>query len=198
MYIQKAGQFSKSKTICVTFLFTKSQTLSVYAIFRVIFETGINLYIQKLWHFALCHVFIYNKPETSEKSKTICVTFFYMQETWHFALRDFSWNFWNWRRGDHFYKQKTMHFALNFYMQKKSPSVTFLCTNIQTLCVTFLYWKHCTLRYVAICKEPDTMRYILISKKQCTFCYIFICIIYSVVLIPNYERTYNQSDQIEK
>ena len=54
------------------------------------------------------------------------------------------------------------------------------------------------LRYVAIYKVPYTMRYILISKKLCTFRYVNIFIIYRVVLIPNYKRTYDQSDQIEK
>ena len=42
------------------------------------------------------------------------------------------------------------------------------------------------------------MRYILISKKQYTFLYVHIYIAYCVVLIPNYKRTYDQSDQIEK
>ena len=47
---------------------------------------------------------------------------------------------------------------------------------------------------VAIYKEPYTMRYILISKKHRTFHYVYIHIIYSGVLIPNYKRTYDQSD----
>ena len=38
------------------------------------------------------------------------------------------------------------------------------------------------------------MRYILVSKKQFTFLYVFIYIIYSVVLIPNYKCTYDQSN----
>ena len=58
--------------------------------------------------------------------------------------------------------------------------------------------KQRTLRYVDIYKKLDTMRYILISKKQCTFLYVDIYIIYRAVLIPNYKRTYDQSDQIEK
>ena len=62
----------------------------------------------------------------------------------------------------------------------------------------FILEKHCTLRYVAIYKEPETMCYILISKKQYTFLYVFMYVLYGVVLIPNYKRTYDQSDQIEK
>ena len=68
-----------------------------------------------------------------------------------------------------------MYFALHFYIEKK-----------------------CTLRYVAIYKEPYTMRYILISKKQYTFIYVYVYIIYGGVLIPNYKRTYDQNDHIEK
>ena len=68
-----------------------------------------------------------------------------------------------------------MHFAWHFYIENQG-----------------------TLRYVAIYKEHDTMRYILISKKQWTFCYVYLYIIYRVELIPNYKRTYDQSDHIEK
>ena len=45
LYIQKAGHFSKSWTIPVTFLCTKSHTLDVIPDFHEIFEVGI--YIQK-------------------------------------------------------------------------------------------------------------------------------------------------------
>ena len=67
-----------------------------------------------------------------------------------------------------------------------------------TLCDIFILKKQGTLRYVAKYKEPDTMRYILISKKQYLFLNVYIYIIYRVVLTPNYKRTYDQSDQIEK
>ena len=42
------------------------------------------------------------------------------------------------------------------------------------------------------------MCYILISKTKYTFLYVYIYIIYHAVLIPNYNRTYDQSDQIKK
>ena len=71
--------------------------------------------------------------------------------------------------------KKTLYFAWHFYIEKQY-----------------------TLRYVAIYKEPDTMRYILISKKQYTFLYVNIYKNYSIVQVPNYKRTYDQSDQIEK
>ena len=77
--------------------------------------------------------------------------------------------------GGHLLIKKTMHFVLYFYIEKQ-----------YTLC------------YVDRNKEHDTMRYILISRKQCTFRYLYIQIIYRVVLIPNFKRTYDQIDQIEK
>ena len=55
---------------------------------------------------------------------------------------------------------------------------------------------HFALRFIY--KEPDTMSYILIYKEQYTFLYVIRCITYGEVLIPNYKRTYDQSDQIEK
>ena len=61
-----------------------------------------------------------------------------------------------------------MHFALRFYIEKNG-----------------------TLRYGFIFKKPDTFCYILICKKnvlRVTFLY----------LKPNYKRTYDQSDHIEK
>ena len=61
----------------------------------------------------------------------------------------------------------------------------------------FISKKQCNLSYISIYKETDTMRYILISKKQYTFRYVYIYIIYGEVLIPNYKRTYDQSNQIE-
>ena len=46
IYIQKARHFAKSKTICVTLLFTKSQTLYVTQ-FSMIFFKLEYIYIQK-------------------------------------------------------------------------------------------------------------------------------------------------------
>ena len=51
---------------------------------------------------------------------------------------------------------------------------------------------------ISICKKQCTVRYIFISKKRCTLRYVFISKIYRIELIPNYKRTYDQSDQIEK
>ena len=48
-------------------------------------------------------------------------------------------------------------------------------------------------------KKPDTLRYIFICKKTMHFALrYYISKIYRIVLITNYKRTYNQSDQIEK
>ena len=160
--------FQKARQFPLRFLYTKIISFKLRD-FSWIFEVGI--FIQKSWHFTLRDVFIYKKLDTSPKSKTICYTFLYTKIR-HFVLRDFSLNFWNLRRGGGIYLFKKMHFAWHFYIEKLR-----------------------TLRYVAIYKEPDTLRYILIRKKQFTFRYVFVYIIYRVVLIPNYKRTY---DQIEK
>ena len=74
-------------------LYTKTMTLCVMWSF----------YIQKDRHFT--------------KSKTICDTF-YIQKFGTFALRDFSLNFWNLRRGGAFIDLKTIDFAWHFYIEK--------------------------------------------------------------------------------
>ena len=52
LYIQEARHFSKSKTICVTFLFTKNPTLYVTQFFMKFLKLAF-IYIQKELHFAL-------------------------------------------------------------------------------------------------------------------------------------------------
>ena len=49
-----------------------------------------------------------------------------------------------------------------------------------------------------IYKNPHTLRYFLISKKQPTLRYVYIYIIYPIIMISNYKRTYNQSDYGDK
>ena len=135
------------------------------------------MHIQKAWHFALCEVFRYKKPDTSQKvrSETICITFFNIQKALHFALRNFSCNFWNWRKGGIFIN-KTMHFSFNIYIKKQ-----------------------CTFCYVFVYKKPDTLLHIFIVKNN-SLCvtFLYICVIIYYILIPNYKRTYDQSDQINK
>ena len=74
LYIQKSRHFLKSKTICVTFLFTKRKTLYVTR-FLVKYLILASIYISN--HGTLCSVtFLFTKSQTLQKSKTICVTFF--------------------------------------------------------------------------------------------------------------------------
>ena len=106
IYIQKAKKlrniyiYRKIKTICVTFLLTKSRTLYVTRFF-IIFLKLEFIYIQKAWHFALHDVFIYKKLDTSKKARQFTLRILY-KKAWNFALRNFPWNFWNWRRGGAF------------------------------------------------------------------------------------------------
>ena len=90
--------------------------------------------------------FLYTKSWHFTKSKTICFTF-YMQKSGHFALRDFSLNFWDWRRE-----------VGNVYIQKQC-----------TLHYIFICIKQSTMRYVFIYKKPDTLRNIFICKKTMHF-----------------------------
>ena len=120
-YKQKTRHFSKSKTVSVTFLYTKINTLDVKGFYE---NDEVGIYIQKAWHFALCDVFIYKKLDTSQKARQFAIRF-YIQKSGTFALRNFSLNFWHLRRGGGIYSFKK-----------------------KVLCVTFLYWKkmHFSLR----------------------------------------------------
>ena len=57
-----------------------------------------------------------------------------------------------------------------------------------------------TMHFALRCYTQRAWHYALHFNIQKTihFLYVFIYIIYRVVLIPNYKRTYDQSDQIEK
>ena len=90
-----------------------------------------------------------------------------------------------------------MQFFIEFLKLAEGGDI-FICKKQCTLCYIFIFLKQFTLRDVSIYKKPDTLSYILIFKKQCNLCYVFISKMYCVVLIPNYKRTYNQSNQIEK
>ena len=122
-YTQKARHFSKSYTIPVMFLYTKSHTLDVTGFSWNFWSWN---YIQKSWHFSLREVFIYKKLETSQKAKQFAMRF-YIPKSGTFALRNFTLNFWNLRRGgghlqctlrDIFIFWKTMNFALRWCIQR--------------------------------------------------------------------------------
>ena len=119
--------------------------------------------------------FLYKNPDTSQKARQFALHF-YIKKSRHFALRDLSLNFWNWRRGvDIFHAKKNNAFCVIFNTQK-----------IIHFAICYIY------------KKPDTIRYIFICKKKCTLRYVYIYITYCIVMIPNYNRTYDQSDHIEK
>ena len=175
IYIQKACHFAKSQTICVAFLFTKSQTLYVTQFFMSFLRQAF-IYIQKPWNFALRHIYIYIKPDTPKiarqiavrfliyKTLTLCVMLFFMEflklaegggaflytKTFHFALI--------------FYFPKTMPFLLRFFINKARKFVSHFYMKTNSLCVTFLYLKF----------------------------------IIQYILIPNYKHKYNQSNQTDK
>ena len=145
-YIQKAIHFTLrdfSWNFWSWHLYTKSMTLCVTWRF----------YIKKARYFA--------------KSKTVCDTF-YIQKSGTFALRDFSLNFWNLRRGGAFIYQKN-----------------------NVLCVTFLYCKNNALCVALLCKKGLTLCFTFEYPKKYIFLYVLVYIIYCVLLIHKYKGTYN-------
>ena len=90
IYIQKSRHFSKSMTLCVTFLFTKRHTFCVTQFFMNFFKlASINIYKE---HVTLRYNFFYKisltlrKKEDNlgyvflyTKSLTLCVTQFFME-----------------------------------------------------------------------------------------------------------------------
>ena len=157
--LQKVGQFPSH------FMYKKHDSLR-YAIFHDIFAIVIS--IQEPWHFAVRVVLIYKKSDTSQKARTFAVRF-YIQKTWHFLLCNFSWNYWNWRRGGGIFICKKMHLTVYILYAKNCA-----------LSVTFFYKKTVTLSYIFICKKQGNLRYFLKSK------------IHHILLIRSYKRAYNQ------
>ena len=70
--------------------------------------------------------FYIKKNQSLRKNPDNVCYVFYLQKSWYFALRNSTWNLWNWRKGGHFYKQKMMHFALLFILKNNALSVTVL------------------------------------------------------------------------
>ena len=122
------------------FIYKEHDTLR-YAIFHE--NSEVVICIKKSWHFTLRDVFIYKKTETSQKARQFALRF-YIQKSGHFALRNFSLNFWNRRRGG------------GIFIGKKQYTVRYI----------FICKKQCTLHYVFTYKKPDTLRYIFICKKM--------------------------------
>ena len=76
MHTQKARHFAKSKKICVTFLFTKSQTLYVTRFIMKFLKLAFIYIYQKRDTFNYVK-FLYTRSQTLRKSETICVKFLY-------------------------------------------------------------------------------------------------------------------------
>ena len=110
--IQKSRHFAKSKIISVTFLFTKSQKLYVTQFLIHFFKLEF-IYIQKAWHFVLRDVFIYKKPDTSQKSRQFALRFFYTKSL-TLCFTQFFMKVLKLTEGGRFYTQKIMQFALHY------------------------------------------------------------------------------------
>ena len=97
IYTRIQTLFKKQDNLRYDFIHKNPDTLR-YAIFHEFFEIGIYIDTKSM---TLCVTwrFYIQEARYIEKIRTICVTFFTIQKEWHFTLRNFSWNFLNWRRG---------------------------------------------------------------------------------------------------
>ena len=141
LYI-KPDTFQKARQFPFRFIFKKQYTLR-YGIFHEIFWSW-HLYSKSMTLCVTWRFYIQNGRHFA-KSKTIWDTFLYTK-IWHLALRDFSLNFWNLRRGWDIYvlkKQCTLRDIL--YWKNNALCFTLLYTKSLTLCVTFQYPKNSAL-----------------------------------------------------
>ena len=127
VFIQKSRHFAKSKTICVTFLYTKSETLYVTQFFMKI----LKLEFTYKKHDTLRYVAVlYTKMQTlSKKLDNFCYVFIYKKsDTLRYAI--FHGIFEIGGGGRAF-----------LYEKNNALCVTFLYSKNNALCVTFLYTK---------------------------------------------------------
>ena len=113
------------------YTFKKPDTLR-YTIFYKTFDIGI--YIQKALHSALRDVFIYKKPDTSQKARQFVLRFYIKKILTHCVKRFFMEFLKLVERGEF------------LYAKSNAFCVTFLFAKTNSPCVTFLYnvrlkWK---------------------------------------------------------
>ena len=123
--------------------YTKSPTLYGTRFFMKILKLA---FIYKKHDTLRCVNFLYSKSQTLCTKKTICVTYL-CTKAWHFPLRDFSWNFWNRRRGG----------GGIFVYKKNALCVTFVYSKNNLLCVTFVYTKILTLCVTFVCAKNNAL-----------------------------------------
>ena len=104
IYIQKLRRFAKIKTMCVTFLFKKIQTLVVTRKFMKCLIL-VFIYIQKAWHFASRDVFNKKNRTLQKRQYNLRYVLLYTKRLTLFVTQ-FLWNFWNCRRGGIFANKK--------------------------------------------------------------------------------------------
>ena len=124
----------KAKKLRNVFIYKKSYTWR-YGIFMKFLKLA---FIFKK-HDTLRYVtFLYTKKlDTSQKARQFAIRF-YIQKSGSFALRDFSLNFWNLRRGgDIYWLKKNVLCVTLLYWKNSALCVTLLYTKSLTLCVTF-------------------------------------------------------------
>ena len=117
---------------------------------------------------------IHTKSQTLRKKKDN-LRYVFIYKIWTLCVTQFFIKFLKLAEGGVFYMEKTIHFTLHFYTQKPI---------------------HFPLRLYIYKARHFALRFNM--QKKFTLRYVFIYKLYCIVLITNYKRTYDQSNQIEK
>ena len=160
-------------------------------------QLTLRFYSQKAIHFTLLNFpFFYNWHVYIWEKMTLCVMWrfstqkarhfekarkfalwFFTQKAWHFALCNFSLDFWNCRRNrDIFIYKNNALCVKSLYQRNNKFSVPLFYIKRPILSVTFVYPKNNAL----------------------WFPFLYLNFTVSYILITNYKRTYDKSNQIDK
>ena len=161
IYIRKSRHFAKSKTVCVTLLFTKYQTLYVSQFFMKFLKLGFlytkNMTLCVTWSFYI------QKTRHFKKSKIICVKFLIYKnsDTLRYAIFHGMFVIGGGGRGAFSWKKNNSLFVKFLYAKNIALSVTFLYTKSQTLCVTCniqktMHFPFCCLSKIICIVYSDT------------------------------------------
>ena len=109
LYTQKnLDTLHNSKTICVTFLFTKIQTFQVMQFFIKSLKLAF-IYIQKASHFSFCESLLNKKSDTLKKARQFVLRCFLYKKALSVRL----------------YIQKSRHFTSHCFFKTKALCATF-------------------------------------------------------------------------
>ena len=105
IYIRKARQFSRNKTVFITVLFTKIQTHHATRFFMKTLKLAC-ICKEKEWKYMLHDVYIDINPDTSRKARQFAIRFLYTKSLTLCVQRSFMEILILAEERGHFYKQK--------------------------------------------------------------------------------------------